>query len=154
MFINKTLFVLVIIACTCLSFGLVSSLKCYSCTSVEDCKKAKKLECTYDLANKTLLNHLNFYYLNVPTANTTNSLQCLRDWLQTPQGPVEHKGCIYSGIYSCTYAVRPQFQRNSTRVCHQCQKDGCNPAGRANVNLPTVALAIMMLLLFKFAWRK
>lgn len=148
-----TLFTLALVLCSCLSFGLVSGLKCYSCSSTYDCRSAQKVDCTFQLANQTL-NHLNYYYLNVPSANTTRNMNCLRDWLQTPSGAVQHMGCIYSSISSCSYTVRPQFQQNYTRSCQQCNKDGCNSAAQAAGSLFTVVFTIIVTVLGAAVWHK
>ncbi|XP_054087600.1 uncharacterized protein LOC105212224 [Zeugodacus cucurbitae] len=150
---NGTLFTLAVVICCCLSFGLVSGLKCYSCSSSYDCRSAKKVDCNYDLANATVT-HLSYYYLDVPRDNSTTNMNCMSDWLQTPSGVVEHMGCIYSSYSSCLYRVRPQFQQNLKRVCQQCTRDGCNPAARASGSFLTVLATIIVTVLVTAVWHK
>ncbi|XP_049310817.1 uncharacterized protein LOC105234197 isoform X1 [Bactrocera dorsalis] len=149
-------FTLAFVVCCCLSFGLVSGLKCFSCTSNFDCLKPIKLHCTDQLANETL-SHLKKYYLNVPSANITRDMNCFSDWLTTATAHVEHKGCIYSSVYNRTYTLRPEFQspwmRNPRyRSYRLCNRDGCNPAARAGVSLLTIVSAIIVTVLASAVW--
>ncbi|XP_049310820.1 uncharacterized protein LOC125778226 isoform X2 [Bactrocera dorsalis] len=149
-------FTLAFVVCCCLSFGFVSGLMCFSCTSSDDCKLPKKVNCTERLANETL-SYLNKYYLNVPSANTTRDMNCLSDRLLTESGVVAHMGCIYSSVYGCGYTVREEFQftwlpKLPYNTCHRW--DDSNPAARAGVSLLTIVSAIIVTVLASAVWCK
>lgn len=74
--------------------------------------------------------------------------------LISASGAVQHMGCIYSSISSCSYTVRPQFQQNYTRSCQQCNKDGCNSAAQAAGSLFTVVFTIIVTVLGAAVWHK
>lgn len=134
-------------------FTFANSLKCYSCYSAKDCKKPSRLECNADAANKTR-DYLNALYTGVPGTNfTSQSFLCMRDWLKTSSNEFIYKGCVYSNYQSCSYAVNPYYSQRHERRCAQCNKDGCNPAARANGSLLTVITTIVATVLVKCVWR-
>ncbi|XP_036320137.1 uncharacterized protein LOC118734525 [Rhagoletis pomonella] len=146
----KIIITLAIIGVCCISFA--TSIKCFTCTTSKDCKKPSKLECNQTLANQTR-DYLKLYYTGVPNV-TSNSFECMRDWLKTPTNEMMHKGCIFSNFQSCGYTVNSYFAAAHDRSCKQCNTEGCNPADRAIGSLKVVVYAIIVTALAKCgAWR-
>lgn len=146
----EVLVTLAVFGFCCLTFA--NSLKCFSCTSAKDCKRPRKLDCNSDLANQTRV-YLNLLYTGVPGVNfTSNSFECVRDWLKTSSNEFTYKGCVYSNYRSCSYAVNPYYSERHERRCSQCNRDGCNPAARANGSLLTVITIVMATILLKCVW--
>ncbi|XP_067636113.1 uncharacterized protein [Eurosta solidaginis] len=137
---------LAVVALCCIVF--VHSLKCYTCTSVSDCKKPKLQECNYNLANQTR-EYLNWYYSGLPNA-TTYGFECMSDWLKTYSSEMAHRGCIYNNFQSCSYSIRPYYAQSHKRSCKQCYKDKCNPADRTSSNLFAIVFTLCATALAKY----
>ncbi|KNC27276.1 hypothetical protein FF38_09583 [Lucilia cuprina] len=106
-----------------MSLETSSSIECYVCEDKKSCKNPKKLECNPMLAKNTLTYLMAFHKGVNATANK-----------------YYYKGCTYSNIEGCKLPLN-EFLTSSLlkQECYQCRdKNGCNPAGRVNIELMSV----------------
>lgn len=69
-------------------------------------------------------------------------------------GESHYKGCIYQNMKGCNLPLRGYIMNGKyERTCNQCSnKDNCNPAGRASINILTIFATIFAALILRYVW--
>ena len=67
---------------------------------------------------------------------------------------VYFRGCAYIFVNGCNLAVNPPAgQSLKARECIQCSdRDGCNTAGRINIDVMTVFATVIIIGLLRYVW--
>ena len=64
---------------------------------------------------------------------------------------IQYKGCAYTYANGCNLPLNPNISYAVIKQdCKQCSgKDGCNPAGRINIEVMTVFLTVIIVSLLR-----
>ncbi|XP_037807606.1 uncharacterized protein LOC119601026 isoform X1 [Lucilia sericata] len=148
---KQIIFGVALIAFCCVS--LSSSIKCYVCEDKKSCKNPKQLECNVMLAQNTQA-YLSAFHKGVNASATSPFYDCFTEYIQNSANKYYYKGCTYSNIEGCKLPLN-EFLTSSKfkQECHQCRdKNGCNPAGRVNIELMSVFATIFIGFVARRVW--
>ncbi|XP_065364170.1 uncharacterized protein LOC135957365 isoform X1 [Calliphora vicina] len=149
---KQIMFGVALIAFCCVS--LSSSIKCYVCEDKKTCNKPKQLECNPMLAGNTQAYLLAFH--KGASGNTTSAFyECFSEYIENPTNKYYYKGCTYAIVEGCKLPLNDFLISNKFKhECNQCRdKNGCNPAGRADIGPMTVIAAIIMGFVTRRVWQ-
>ncbi|ALC39028.1 CG13102 [Drosophila busckii] len=149
---NKIAIVVSLLFAFC-GLQLVNSLTCYSCTTPNDCKNARKTTCTNAAANETS-HQLEVYHQRVPNITSSNRFECLALVYTFPNNKtVTHQlhGCVHPAASACTLQLKPQYSSWNKQKCALCSGDKCNknPAGKLSSSVYTIGATVVGLMLAK-----
>ncbi|XP_037932495.1 uncharacterized protein LOC119667274 [Teleopsis dalmanni] len=132
-----------------LGVASISALQCYTCYDPSSCYNPSLQTCTQTLANGTSA-YLNAHFLNVNTSLISSKYNCLSSYIRYygPNTTYEYKSCVYTVTDACSLSLRNPG--NAFQTCGVCNKDGCNSAGHASVNMITMLSTLLLIGVAKF----
>ncbi|XP_037807609.1 uncharacterized protein LOC119601026 isoform X3 [Lucilia sericata] len=138
---KQIIFGVALIAFCCVS--LTFSIKCYVCDNKKSCKRPPLKECNPELANRTRT-YIFAFHKDASTNATSQFYECFQEYIETRSTDYYYKGCTYDNIEGCKLPLDNVFE-NSKQECYQCNdKNGCNPAGRIQIEFMTLIATIVM----------
>ncbi|XP_055389452.1 uncharacterized protein LOC129618626 [Condylostylus longicornis] len=132
----------------------LDALKCYSYEGEYNGNMSNYVNITCNDTNAAYTTtRLANTFENVITNVTGNEFLCLsiafKDGSIKNATNMVYKGCTYN-VKHCGLKLKEESKNMTIQHCIQCNKDGCNPAGRSVAQLSCIGISSFLVFLLKY----